>query len=105
VDLASERARTERVIEALTRDLESVFESIEGVGNDDEHDPDGSTIAFERAQLIALLRSARRHLVELDAAEARVAAGTYGRCIACGGPIGDERLAALPTTERCVSCA
>ncbi|HKW60499.1 MAG TPA: TraR/DksA C4-type zinc finger protein [Candidatus Dormibacteraeota bacterium] len=27
-----------------------------------------------------------------------------GRCQDCGGPIGEERLAALPTATRCVRC-
>lgn len=27
-----------------------------------------------------------------------------GRCVDCGGAIGEERLAALPTAIRCVSC-
>ena len=31
-------------------------------------------------------------------------AGTYGRCETCGGPIGDDRLAAVPDATRCISC-
>lgn len=105
MELAAERARTVERIEALTRDFDSIVESIDGVGNDDEHDPDGVTIAFERAQVLSLLRAARERLAELDEAMARQAAGTYGTCESCGGPIGDERLAALPATTRCVACA
>ncbi|WP_323183142.1 TraR/DksA family transcriptional regulator [Paraburkholderia sp. CNPSo 3076] len=33
-----------------------------------------------------------------------MAAGRYGECVDCGGPIGCERLAATPYTARCVSC-
>lgn len=105
VELTDERARTLDRIEALTRDFESIVASIDGVGNDDEHDPDGVTIAFERAQVLSLLRAAREQLAALDAAIERAAAGTYGRCESCGDAIGTERLAALPATVRCVGCA
>lgn len=103
--LRAERAAIEGQIDALTRTFDDVVESIEDVGNDDEHDPDGSTIAFERAQVIALLRQARENLVEVDAALDRVAAGTYGTCESCGLPIPSERLEARPTTRTCVGCA
>jgi DnaK suppressor protein len=103
--LAAERVSIEAQIAALTRTFDDVVASIEDVGNDDEHDPDGATIAFERAQVIALLRQARANLVELDAAAERLASGTYGVCEACGRDIPVERLEAMPTTQRCVACA
>ena len=79
--------------------------SIEDVGNDDEHDPDGSTIAFERAQLIALRKAAVAELEQLDAALERVERGTFGVCAVCGAPIASERLDVLPATTTCVACA
>ena len=103
--LRAERAATERQLAALDRTFDDVVESIEGVGNDDEHDPDGTTIAFERAQVIALRRQAEANLVEIDAALERVAAGTYGTCEGCDRPIPPERLEARPTTRTCVACA
>ncbi len=72
---------------------------------DDEHDPEGSTIAFERQRVAAMLRNARVKLCALDEALASVALGAYGTCASCGGPIGDDRLAALPATRRCIACA
>jgi RNA polymerase-binding transcription factor DksA len=101
----AERDATERQLAALDRTFEDVVESIEGVGNDDEHDPDGTTIAFERAQVIALRRQAEANLVEIDAALERVAAGTYGTCEGCDRPIPPERLEVRPTTRTCVACA
>jgi DnaK suppressor protein len=89
--------------------LEAVFDGIvassELVATDDEHDPEGHTIAYERQQVAALLRDARLRLAELDAARIRIAAGTYGDCTTCGQPIGDERLRAVPGTSRCITCA
>ena len=72
---------------------------------DDEHDPEGATIAFERQQVAALLESARRRLADVEAALARRAAGSYVVCETCGRPIAAERLAARPSTRTCISCA
>jgi DnaK suppressor protein len=30
--------------------------------------------------------------------------GAYGVCESCGGPIGEERLSAVPEATRCISC-
>lgn len=62
-------------------------------------------MGFERALVIDLLNQAEADVVALDAALHRLAAGTYGRCEACGRAIGAERLAANPITQRCVPCA
>lgn len=40
----------------------------------------------------------------LDAAHERIADGSYGTCIECGGDIGLERLRANPAAERCIRC-
>jgi RNA polymerase-binding transcription factor DksA len=49
---------------------------------------------------------ARDHeaLAEIEAAERRLTAGTYGTCEECGGAIPPARLRALPATRLCVSC-
>jgi DnaK suppressor protein len=39
---------------------------------------------------------------DINAAQARIAAGTYGVCIDCGRPIGKKRLEAYPTAKRCI---
>jgi DnaK suppressor protein len=72
---------------------------------DDEHDPEGATIAFERSQLSALVRQARSHLEEVEAAQRRLRDGTFGRCEVCGAAIAPARLAARPVAVTCVGCA
>lgn len=76
-----------------------------GANADDEHDPEGATIAFERAQLSALLDRSRERLGEVDAALDRLDRGEYGTCRRCGRPIAPERLAARPFATTCVRCA
>ncbi len=46
-----------------------------------------------------------RELAELDAAQERVAAGSYGACAGCGQAIPIERLRLLPAATLCVRCA
>ena len=75
-ELAEEREQTVSRIASLEAAFDDVVASIEGVGNDDEHDPDGSTIAFERAQVIALRDDARRRVLLLDRALASLDEGT-----------------------------
>jgi RNA polymerase-binding protein DksA len=72
---------------------------------DDEHDPEGATIAFERSQIGALVRAVRASLAEVDAAVERLDAGTYGVCEVCGAPIGEGRLEARPVARTCIRCA
>jgi RNA polymerase-binding transcription factor DksA len=79
-----------------------LIESSRDSNADDEHDPEGQTIAFERAQLQAVTDQARDHLREIEAALERVAAGTYGVCELCRRPIDAARLEARPTARTCV---
>ncbi|MDG4758455.1 TraR/DksA C4-type zinc finger protein [Micromonospora sp. WMMD710] len=104
-DLRRRRDETAAQVAALEDDLRSLFEASRSSNADDEHDPEGSTIAFERAQLTAVLDAARRRLADLDAALDRVDAGGYGVCERCSRPIPAERLAARPSARTCVACA
>jgi DnaK suppressor protein len=61
--------------------------------------------AIERAAADAPTETVSRELVETQAALERLARGTYGRCEACGGAIGRQRLLALPAARFCIDCA
>ncbi|MFP5253612.1 MAG: TraR/DksA family transcriptional regulator [Actinomycetes bacterium] len=103
--LEQDRTRTRQRLAALTGDYADIVAASLGSNADDEHDPEGATIAFERSQVGALAEQARQHLVEVDAALRRLDAGTYGTCERCGGPIAPGRLEARPTARTCISCA
>ncbi len=102
--VASERERTALRVAALTRDFDVIVASSQSAPPDDEHDPEGSTIAFERAQIAALVTQANTYLDELERAQDRLARGTYGTCERCGTAIVLERLIARPTARACVTC-
>ncbi|MFD6529036.1 TraR/DksA family transcriptional regulator [Streptomyces sp. NPDC060184] len=103
--IAAERASTSEQIEALRRDFEGIVEANALVAVDDEHDPEGSSTAFERAHVAALLARADEHLAELDRALERLDRDDYGRCRSCGEPIPAARLEVRPEATLCVGCA
>ena len=103
--LLAERARAVRRVAALEREFAGLAEAASAGGTDDEHDPEGATLAFERQHAAALLEGAREQLATVDAALGRLAAGRYGRCERCGQPIGADRLAARPAALTCIRCA
>jgi hypothetical protein len=47
----------------------------------------------------------RRELAEIEAALLRIQEGRYGTCLACGGPMGLQRLRAIPEARFCVACS
>jgi len=103
--LAAERADTLARVAGLEREFSGIVTAAQSANTDDEHDPEGATIAWERQHVVALLDQAREQLAAIDEALARLDAGGYGRCEVCGQPIAPERLAARPTATRCVACA
>jgi hypothetical protein len=56
-------------------------------------------VAFDRAQVQAMLRHARLDLKDLDRAAQRVVTGEYRVCERCGGPISAGRLTARPAAR------
>ena len=103
--LGAERERALQRVAALEREFAGLAEAAGSAGTDDEHDPEGATLAFERQYAAALLEAAREQVAALDAALGRLAAGRYGVCDRCGRPIGDDRLAARPAATACIECA
>jgi DnaK suppressor protein len=70
--------------------------------------PDSQEQASERENdevLEHLDDSSRAEMEMIEAALARITAGTYGTCGQCGGSIPQQRLAALPYTTSCIACA
>jgi RNA polymerase-binding protein DksA len=60
---------------------------------------------FEQQRDLALRDHNQGHLADIDAALARLEAGTYGRCTSCGRQVAPERLEALPWTALCIDCS
>ncbi len=103
--LEAERQLALQRLAALTGDFNEVVAAARDSNADDEHDPEGATIAFERSQVAALVLQVRRHLAELEGAIQRLEGGTYGTCERCAQAIAKERLEARPAAGTCMRCA
>src|SRR6202451_912826 len=88
--LNSDREQALGQIAELEREFAAIVASAAdgSAGGDDEHDPEGATVAFERQHIVALLDRARAHLEAIDAALRKIDSGVYEVCDICGRPIG-----------------
>jgi RNA polymerase-binding transcription factor DksA len=102
--LQEARERTIRRIAELNAVFAAIVDASETANLDDEHDPEGATVGFERAQVSSLLAQAHAQIEELDAARDRLRLGRYGTCEVCGEPIPPARLEAQPAARSCVAC-
>ena len=103
--LGEEKAEVSARLATMTKDLESVIAASVDSNADDEHDPEGQTIAYERSQLSALILAAQEHLSGIDQATSRLEQGRYGTCEVCLQPIPAARLDARPIARTCVQHA
>ena len=101
----AEQERTVRQVAFLEAIVAAIVDGSELTATDDEHDPEGATIAYERAQGSALLRQARADCDALAVTRRQLEEGQRVVCSVCARDIDLERVAALPTTSRCVRCA
>jgi RNA polymerase-binding transcription factor DksA len=67
-------------------------------------DPSARWCDYEAA-LEPLSEAVRRELAEIDEALVRIQQGSYGRCLSCGGPMGHQRLRAVPEARYCLGCS
>lgn len=106
VRLDEERARLEGIRdgydeEGLTSESES--ENLAELSTADQHQADIGTETFERERDLSILEQVEAELADVEHALRRLDEGTYGTCEACGRPIGDERLEALPAARFCLA--
>ncbi|QTV78965.1 TraR/DksA family transcriptional regulator [Microbacterium sp. NIBRBAC000506063] len=92
-------------LSALDADLAALTRDRITQSDDDEHDPEGEPLSAQWSRLSGLIDGARTELAEVDDALARLDAGTYGVCAACGKPIPAARLEVRPFARLCVPCA
>ena len=101
--LEQERTRLQGIREGIQREQD---DAISEAGNElssfDQHPGDSGTETFEMEKNVSLLEQVEHELTEIDAAFQRLDRGEYGKCQACGRPIGDARLEAMPATRFCV---
>jgi RNA polymerase-binding transcription factor DksA len=101
--LGEERTRLEGIRDDLHREqAEATSETGGELSGVDQHPGDSGTETFEMEKNVSLLEQVEDELQEIELAFQRLERGTYGTCQACGRPIGDERLEAMPATRFCI---
>jgi RNA polymerase-binding transcription factor DksA len=103
-----DRAEAAQLLAKRRRDLEQIRDSArqqlgsppedQELATYDQHPADLATDTVEREQHLSVVEMAETSLRDVERAEERLEQGKYGICEACGKPIPDERLRALPET-------
>lgn len=104
--LDEERSRLQHVRDTFDGEHlsdESRDESVSELSHADQHPADSASETFEREKDISILEQVEAELRDVEAALRHLDDGVYGRCEACGGDIGDERLEAMPAARFCVA--
>ena len=97
--LRCERAELFRTIARTDEELAALEGRQRGATSQDDPSAELATALLSR------LEGQEKHaLDEIDAAQARLEAGTFGACARCAHPIPLERLRALPVARYCLAC-
>jgi RNA polymerase-binding transcription factor DksA len=81
---------------------ESETDSVGELSSIDQHPADLGTETFEREKDVSIIEQVESELADVEHALRRLDEGTYGICEACGKPIGDARLDAMPAARLCL---
>ena len=101
--LDEERRRLEEVRDSIdTMSDESERESLSELSSADQHQADIGSETFDREKDLSILEQVEAELADVAHALERLDQGTYGTCEACGQPIADERLEAIPAARCCL---
>lgn len=99
------RDETQERLEQLNTDYHALAEVGTDVGSgDDEGGSESDGTFVERDRIRAQIAEDTKLLEEIAGALTRAETDEWKVCSSCGGPIGQARIEALPTTTLCVTC-
>jgi RNA polymerase-binding transcription factor len=101
--LEGERMRLLHAAKAVHHDGSLLEETGDLAIGSGDHLADSASETYMRELDEGLEENAEHILVEIDAALGRIEEGSYGLCADCGGPIGEERLLAVPYATLCIA--
>ena len=107
-----DRAKAEA---SLTQERAHLVHQLAELGADEEGDltgdvdfgdafADAAAATAERTETMGIVDALKNQLTDVDAAIAKLEAGTYGTCDTCGKDIGKDRLEFRPSSVKCVNC-
>lgn len=103
--LIEERERLDTLRKDFADDgltAESEESSLGELSSLDQHQADVGTETFNRERDLSILENIEAELADVEHAIRRLDDGSYGRCEACGKPVDDARLEAMPAARFCV---
>ena len=102
--LKEERDRLEALLQSfeVQNTEEAERDSFSELSHADQHPADLGTETFEREKDFSIRTQIEAEIGDVERALKRLDEGTFGQCEACGKPIGDERLNAVPWARFCV---
>lgn len=104
--LEKQKSQLTALRDHLVRRTDKVERDLGRQDDSNEIDSEEQATARENDDVLAALsEEGRDQLAHIDAALARIEAGTYGKCTRCDGPIARARLTARPYATTCVVCA
>jgi RNA polymerase-binding protein DksA len=102
--LEEERQRVLDAIEYLDKENPGSIEDETDDETTDNHLAETATVTLDREIDYTLEENSENVLSSIDGALERIDEGTYGKCLNCGQPITDDRLAAIPWATHCIDC-
>ena len=101
--LLEERQRLQETMENLHQEHPgSLEDETQELSLQDNHLGDVATATFDRELDEGLEEGIERRLEQIEKALGRIEDGSYGVCEACGQPIKEERLRAVPWATLCI---
>ena len=97
--------RNEILGNVTTMEFEALRRDRSDLSNMPTHMADTGTNNNEIDNILGLMDSERKILMEIDIAISRIENGTYGICENNGEPIPKARLEAIPWARYCIACA
>jgi RNA polymerase-binding transcription factor DksA len=91
-------------LEQIVREADAVIAAAAAEQDDDIDNEVEELQDSEADREEALVEAAVERKQEATAALERLDSGTYGTCIDCNGPIGEDRLSFRPEAARCLPC-
>lgn len=101
-ELEGEQARLRHALASVNHEGSLIEETGDLAIGAGDHIADSATDTFMRELDEGLEENAEHLLTEIEGALRRIDDGTYGTCVACGRPIGEERLEAVPYATLCI---
>ena len=95
IRLRKERTELQKAIDAAERQIRQLLDETIG---------DSLSVTAEEAVLLHRLTIYRERLKKVQQSLLRIRDGHFGLCLTCDGPIGEQRLTAMPSALYCIRC-